>query len=180
VWIGSRFGCQLRSRSSAALRISRPASTFSKTGWASPGTIGVSSRLGEYNLFLGALNSRGEVDVVGFLELLTSLGSLSVQSLGYDQRGRLTILVSCASATKLWASARTSSCSSWTILVLCGSLYFSLAISSETYTSLVSQSLSYGVKISRTFALWSLLGCTELSVFLICFNTPLYSSNCCA
>lgn len=39
--------------------------------------------LGEDNLFLGALNSRSEVDIVGFLELLASLGSSSVQILRY-------------------------------------------------------------------------------------------------
>lgn len=81
------------------------------------------------------------------------------------------MLLSCASATKLWASARTSSCSSWTIFVLCGSLYFNFAISSDTYY-MVSDNLSQ-IGGARTFALWSRLGWTELSVLRICFRMPL-------
>jgi hypothetical protein len=88
------------------------------------------------------------------------------------------MLLSCASATKLCASARTSSCSSCTILVLWGSLYFSLAISSDTYR-IVSRMYA-DRQTNPTLVLWSRLGCTELSVLRICLRTPLYSSSACA
>lgn len=86
--------------------------------------------LGQDDLLLRPLDSRRKVDVVSFLELLARL--TSQQNVRPLVPRTLTMLVNCASATKLCASARTSSCSSWTILVLCGSLYLSLAISSDT------------------------------------------------
>jgi hypothetical protein len=85
---------------------------------------------GQDNLLLGALNGSCELMVVSLLEFLPSLVHVSTHPA--DGTDALTMLLSCASATKLCASARTSSCSSWTILVLWGSLYFSLAISSDT------------------------------------------------
>ena len=109
----------------------------------------------EEDLFLGALDHGGEVDVVGFFELLAGLfGGVGLVVLHplVEGEGGLTMLVSWASATRFCASARTSSCSRVTSLVLCGSLYLSFWISSEI------------------LALWSLLGCTELSVLRICFR----------
>lgn len=87
--------------------------------------------LGQDDLLLCPLDGSCKMMVVRLLELLSSLKSQRVER--KPRRKRHTILLSCASATRLWASARTSSCSSCTIFVLCGSLYLSLAISSETW-----------------------------------------------
>jgi hypothetical protein len=67
--------------------------------------------LSQNDLLLSTLNCCCEVGVVCLLEFLTSLCVINLL-LELHCLATLTMLVSCASATKLWASARTSSCSS--------------------------------------------------------------------
>lgn len=85
--------------------------------------------LGEDELLLGALDGREELCVVRLLELLAGLVPSVSHSIHQHkdkekkgERGLLTTLLSCASATRFSASALTSSCSNTTSLVLSGSL----------------------------------------------------------
>lgn len=89
-----------------------------------------SAVFGQDELLFRSFDGGREMHIIGLLDLLTGLASTVRKFFFHTLILSLTMLVSCASATRFCASARTSSCSKVTNLGLEGSLYLSFWISS--------------------------------------------------